>query len=168
MYTWIGRFDWLTDPPFLSIRWISRQSLKSQNVNIKGKNFLFYMVINQNFGLSENRQKVAKFWAILGKKLLPKASKKCQNGDKSPHLATLDSRIISKNKRKEEQMLQEQSRYSFLSKIKFYLDPNCFYLLLCLPFDFCLCIRHWFWNFWYFLWKNPHISNRGRLLFEPI
>ena len=25
IYPWIGRFDWLTDPPFLSLRWISRQ-----------------------------------------------------------------------------------------------------------------------------------------------
>ena len=49
------------------------------------------MVKNQNFGFSKNRQKscliFGDFWA---KKLSPKASENCQNGDKSPHLVTLE------------------------------------------------------------------------------
>ena len=57
-------------------------SFKSLNVYIKGKNQLVYMVKNHNYGFSKNCQ----IWA---KKLPPKTSKNCQNGDISPHLVTL-------------------------------------------------------------------------------
>ena len=48
--------------------------------------YCFILSQIKNFGISINRQKVTN---SLSKKLLPKASKNQQNGDKSPHLVTL-------------------------------------------------------------------------------
>ena len=45
-----------------------------------GQNKMFYTVKNQNFGFTKK----------LPKKLSPKTSKNCQNGEKLPHLVTLN------------------------------------------------------------------------------
>ena len=67
-------------------------SFKSQNVYIKGKNLLFYMVKNQNFSFSKNRQKSRQIFGDFGQKNCrqkpPKIAKMATNRHIWSHWAT--------------------------------------------------------------------------------